>query len=94
MSWMTKRCQLGIDLGILPVVSCSGVNYPTIWVSLLMEGFFATTGCAFPRETTRSEREREARGLLQLMGASKPIAIDGAGAEASADRRRSLSYVY
>ena len=30
-----------------------------------MEGFFGS-GCAFPRGTTRSDKERELSGLLQL----------------------------
>ena len=36
-----------------------------------MAGLFATR-CAFPPETTRSERERELRGLLQLMAYQNP----------------------
>lgn len=53
-----------------------------------MEGFFAA-GCAFPCETTRPEkgRERARRGLLATHGVSKPIVIDAAGAELSAETR-------
>ena len=35
-------------------------KHPTIWVSGFMEGL-AVAGCASPRETTRSERERDKR---------------------------------
>ena len=38
------------------LVGCSGADRPNNWVSLFVEGLFAT-GCAFPRETTRSERD-------------------------------------
>ena len=59
--------QLGITSSWPGIkVSYSGANYPTIWVSLFMEGICAT-GRAFPRETTRSERGRGQRGPLQLM---------------------------
>lgn len=39
---------------------------PSIWVSLFVEGYFAT-GCGFLPKTSRSEREPESRGLLPLM---------------------------
>ena len=51
-----------------------GANCPTIQVPSFMEGF-VSTGCAFLRETARSEREGELRGLLQLMVHQEPIAI-------------------
>ena len=68
---------------MLHILSCRDANYPTVWVSLFAEGCFAT-GCAFLRETTRSERERELRGPLQLIGNQNRIAIDGAGVDGSA----------
>ena len=48
------------------LVSCSGANYLTR---------------AIPRESTRSERERETKGPSATHGASKGIAIDSAGTE-------------
>ena len=63
-----------------------------VWVSLNMEGFFATYGMSLSprdhplRERGREreedrERERQLKGLLQTDGVSKPLAaIDGAGA--------------
>ena len=63
---------------------CSGAHYLTVQVSLFMEGFFTsavqyeTTGCAIPREATRSERVRgreRAERSTATHGASKSIAI-------------------
>ena len=63
---ITKSRRLGI------IVCCSGANYRTFGVSLFMEGFFAIGG-AIPREAARSEeRERDLRGLQQLMALKNP----------------------
>ena len=72
---LPKRRQLLRDITWLGIVArvASGADYPTIWVSLFMEGILATE-CA----PTRPERERELRGLLQLMAHPNQFAVDGA----------------
>ena len=53
---------------------------------MFMEGFAA--GCAFPRESTRPERESAGEAYCNSWRIKKPIAIDGAGADGSAEGRR------
>ena len=55
-----------------------------------MEGLFAA-GCAFPHETTRSEKERVERSIA-THGASKSIDMDGARTDGSAEDRRCFFY--
>lgn len=59
-------------------------------MSCFLEALF-TTGCAFPLDTIRSERERELTDLLQLMAHRNP-SIDGAGADGSAQGRSRFFY--
>ena len=69
------------------VAAVLGANYPIIWISFFLEGFFAT-GCAFPRATARSERESRAeRSTTATHGESKPFAVVGAGADGSTEGR-------
>ena len=66
------------------IVNCSGANYPTIWVSLFMEGLLATE-CTFPLHTTRSREGEGGERSSATHRASKTFAIDGAGADGSAE---------
>ena len=83
-SWMAESRQVGISR-LKVLVSCSGANYPTIWVSLFMVGFFAA-GRAFPCETTIPRRESRAEKSTAAPGAPKPISVDGT-ADGSAEGR-------
>lgn len=73
VSWVTISRQLG-NRRLGNIVSCGGANYLTVWVSLLMEGFFAI-GCAhFPVLPLAETRRREsaerstATALFRLCG--------------------------
>lgn len=79
VSWVTKRRQPLTYISWLDIIvrAGSGANYLPVWVSMFKVGLFST-GCSFQRRTTRPERERELRGLLQLMVHPNQFAADGA----------------
>ena len=75
VSWLTISCQVVVSW-LCIYVSCGRAHDPTIFVfGLLSYG---------ARSSPRQEPKLAERGLLQLM-AHRPNAIDGAGADGSAE---------